>query len=389
MTAGGRRSNGEGTIRYDKKRGRTVYSKRRTREDDRPAVTMPGRREISEITKVWESKYGPEKPPDSRDTPFCEVAEEWLETKRPSLKPGTFDMYASMVKAQLIPRFQEKSIGEITEAVAQHFINDLVAEYAGHTVNIIKTTLVQIMKFARRRGYVSENPVQDLQPVREVRKERKTYSDEQVRHLLEVAREGEYMGQTTPDEVLARHGFYVFILLLTVTGMRRGECAALRWQDWDKDSCTLQIGHNLSRKRVLDSPKTVASIRAILIDQETAAVLNAWHEEQRAYGRQYGDLFDNQNDMMFTNLAGKPVSLDNLRLRYWKKLVSKSGLPDYGMHSLRHYHATLLARNKVPIKVAQQRLGHAKITTTLEIYTHVQTAEQEAAVAAVSALKLT
>ena len=53
------------------------------------------------------------------------------------------------------------------------------------------------------------------------------------------------------------------------------------------------------------------------------------------------------------------------------KVVAKAGLPKLTIHGLRHTHATILLEQGVNSKVVSERLGHASVATTMDIYTHV------------------
>ena len=64
----------------------------------------------------------------------------------------------------------------------------------------------------------------------------------------------------------------------------------------------------------------------------------------------------------------------------FKKIVRKLGLGDVRFHDLRHTHATVLAKQGVHPKVVQERLGHSKISTTMDLYSHVMPSMQKDAV---------
>ena len=74
--------------------------------------------------------------------------------------------------------------------------------------------------------------------------------------------------------------------------------------------------------------------------------------------------------LVFTTSIGTPISPRNL-VRSFKVLLKRAGLPDIRFHDLRHSCASLLAAQGVPARVAMEILGHADISTTQNIYTHV------------------
>lgn len=63
----------------------------------------------------------------------------------------------------------------------------------------------------------------------------------------------------------------------------------------------------------------------------------------------------------------------------FEHLASRAGVPEIRFHDLRHSHATQLLKHKIHAKVVSERLGHARISTTLDIYSHVLPGMQEEA----------
>jgi integrase len=76
-----------------------------------------------------------------------------------------------------------------------------------------------------------------------------------------------------------------------------------------------------------------------------------------------------ENNLIFPSPIGTPLEQKRLHKDY-KKLLKDAGLPDIRFHDLRHTAATLMLLNGVPILVVSKRLGHAKVSTTLDIYGH-------------------
>ncbi|MFC1902399.1 tyrosine-type recombinase/integrase [Chloroflexota bacterium] len=86
------------------------------------------------------------------------------------------------------------------------------------------------------------------------------------------------------------------------------------------------------------------------------------------------------DDLVFSDHEGKPLLPDTVS-HVWVKLVKRTGLEGIRLHDARHTHASLLLKQGVHPKVVQERLGHATISTTLDLYSHVAPGLQEAAAA--------
>ena len=84
------------------------------------------------------------------------------------------------------------------------------------------------------------------------------------------------------------------------------------------------------------------------------------------------------DDLVFSQLDGKPMLPDTIT-HVWRRLVRRIGLEGIRFHDLRHTHASLMLKAGVHPKIVQERLGHASIEITLDIYSHLVPGLQEAA----------
>ncbi|MBI2186944.1 MAG: tyrosine-type recombinase/integrase [Acidobacteria bacterium] len=83
---------------------------------------------------------------------------------------------------------------------------------------------------------------------------------------------------------------------------------------------------------------------------------------------------------MFANRQGKPMSQSKILTDVLQPTAGKAGLGHVTWRQFRHVHSSLLNDLKVPVKIAQEQLGHASVSTTLNIYTHVVDASHRAAI---------
>ena len=85
-----------------------------------------------------------------------------------------------------------------------------------------------------------------------------------------------------------------------------------------------------------------------------------------------------EDDLVFCDLEGKPL-LPGTVSHAWTKLVKQAGLEGIRLHDARHTHASLMLKQGIHPKIVQERLGHATISTTLDLYSHVSPGLQQAA----------
>ncbi len=154
--------------------------------------------------------------------------------------------------------------------------------------------------------------------------------------------------------------------------MRRGELLGLKWSDIDLEKGTVAVRRALVRTREgleFSEPKTKQSRRTVPLPPQVVAELKRHKrrqaEERLALGECYRD-----NGLVFCRETGEPLDPDGF-YKHYKRLLQKAGLPPARLHDMRRTYATTLLELGEHPKVVQELLGHNRITTTLDIYSHV------------------
>ena len=160
----------------------------------------------------------------------------------------------------------------------------------------------------------------------------------------------------------------VLLRLLIDTGIRRGECCGLRWQDVDFKANTITISGNLcytpQKGIYLDTPKS-GKVRTIDVDPEVLALLRELRREQASHA-------------ISTYVFAQPNSPEPMHpqspARYMQKFSKKYGVPILHPHKLRHTFASIAITNGADVASVSEKLGHSDKAVTLRMYTH---ADQE------------
>jgi integrase len=145
--------------------------------------------------------------------------------------------------------------------------------------------------------------------------------------------------------------------------MRRGEILALKWKNVDLAKGVIHVEESLSRTKtnglMAKEVKTSHSERDVYLSASVRDVLIAYrkHQEKTELG------------VVVSSLNGNYLEPRNL-LRKFKVLMKKANVPTIPFHNLRHLHATMLMRMGENPKVVSERLGHARVGITLDIYSH-------------------
>ena len=161
--------------------------------------------------------------------------------------------------------------------------------------------------------------------------------------------------------------------LLLITGCRRGEILGLKWDRVDLEKCTIKIDQNLlytpERGIYIDTPKTKGSIRYIKIPDETTRLLKEYRKSCLAQHIRNADTW-NDSGFVFIAEDGKPMHPDTL-YGWLQKFSNRHNLPHINPHAFRHSMASILIQQGQDIVSVSKRLGHAKVSTTSDIYAHV------------------
>ena len=161
-----------------------------------------------------------------------------------------------------------------------------------------------------------------------------------------------------------------------------GELLGLRWQDVDFENQTITIVNTLNYAPgagvYVDTPKNATSARPLKLSPTAFSMLleyKRWQDDQRDA---CGDYWKDTVGRVFTGDDGAPVFPDSLT-KWFSAFVKRSGLPDVHIHSLRHTYASLMIADGTPLVVISRRLGHAQVSTTANIYSHVIASADEKA----------
>lgn len=313
------------------------------------------------------------------------LRETWLPGIEHTIRPSTFESYGRLLRLHVIAlpvahkQLQAVDGSDLNRLYAYLLAGDEATgrkPLSRKTVRYVRAVLHRAYRDAVRWNLVHRNPVDASDPPAPApRQEMLTWTPEQLAVFLEGATKHRHAGAWW---------------LLGTTGMRRGEALGLRWADVDLDRGRVVIRRTLVLKLetpgwAWSQPKTNAGYRTVSIDEETVAALRAHkakqNQEKLRLGAGYLDL-----DLVTATAEGTPVMPSRFSEQFLR-LAARHGLPRIRLHDLRHTHATHLLQAGIHPRVVQDRLGHANVSITLDIYSHVTETMQEDAAKAAQALR--
>jgi integrase len=308
---------------------------------------------------------------------LAEYLERWLKDYAWSnLAPRTAEGYESIIYRHLVPSLGGMTLTSLKPEHLQHYYSGKLVDgrcdgegaLNPTTVSHHHTCLHRALKMALKWGLISRNPADAVTPPRPQRAEIHTMNEDDITKFFEAAK-------ATP--------YYVLFYEALFTGMRRSELLALRWCDVDLLLCQVHITRSLHHLHtgeiVFRAPKTAKARRMVSLSPSAALLLQEHRDKQEAQRAMLGIPLKD-DDLIFSDLEGKPLLPDTVS-HAWAKLVKRAGLEGIRFHDARHTHASLMLKQGAHPKVVQERLGHATISTTLDLYSHVAPGLQEAAAA--------
>lgn len=340
----------------DKQTGRKTNTTRSGFKTKKEAVLAASKLEI----ELSEGKM--EKP---KDIKYGEVYQEWLPAYENTVRESTLLSTTNIFKNHILNHFSDKKINTITVSEIQTIVNKW---FDIAPVNFKKWFYYtgKIFEYAIKMGYLDKNPCRLVT----LPKNKKEFAEKKL--LFWDKRQLDTFFKCLYD--MDDDKKFVFFRLLAFSGMRRGECLALTWEDINFKENTIDINKTISqginRYQVINPPKTKKSMRKIIMDQKTMDYLYKWKMEQRKQMLNYGFNTLNKKQMLFTtrNNTMLPLSAPS---KWLKLVIAKYDLPSIKIHGFRHSHASALFASGATIKEVQERLGHEDAQTTLNVYTHV------------------
>lgn len=272
---------------------------------------------------------------------FEEVAEAWEEHHFPTLVWNTQKQYRPALK-RAVAEFGEDLIADITPADISAFIHGFAI--GDRSDKVVRTQLMvinQVFKHAINcLGVNISNPARDIIVPKYLKKQKVTPpSSEDIKRIKE--------------NVAVPFGLFPYMLLYT--GLRKNELLALTWEDVDIKGRTITVNKSIYHRYnvpYLKEPKTIKSVRTVPILDTLLPYLKK------------------KKGLIFCNDHGTYITAKEYQT-LWRNYCKATGVTCTA-HQLRHCYATMLFENKVNEKTAQALLGHAQLSTTMDVYTAIR-----------------
>ncbi len=280
-------------------------------------------------------------------------------------KYNTQEYYKRIIKNHIKPSLGIYKLKSLTPAILQEFINQkYLSGLSKSSIDNFYGVLSGALKSAvYPYQFIKENPIQYVK----LPKNNNSNSSNEDLKIISIEDFNKIINRFP-----VKSNFYIPLQIAFHTGMRGGEVTALQWSDIDLNNKTIKVNHTLISKGKgifeLGTPKTKSSNRTIVIGDTLINILKKHSLYQKENKLKYSKYYADSN-FICTKENGEHITTDSLK--YLSKVINYELGINFNFHSLRHTHATMLLEAGANIKDIQERLGHSKLATTMDTYSHV------------------
>ena len=329
--------------------------------------------------EFWEEQERGGRPP--ADIPVYDYLVSYLKRVEPELQKNTIVSYRSMTNGKIRRYFQRRpqlTVGNLKPQDIQDFYQSLFADgVVANTVIHYHALLRRAFHQAFKEERIDANPFDRVGRPKKNKFHGENYTQEELLTLLHLAR----------GDVI-----YPAILLAGAMGLRRSEALGVRWSriDWEKrtvllDTKIVEYRENGKKKvEPVEEMKNKSSRRTLPLPDPVVEMLQVQKEHREVYRKMFQGSYNAQYlDYVCVNQLGELLRPSYVT-DHFRELLEKYGLRHIRFHDLRHTFASLLINQDVPLINVSNFLGHSDLSTTANIYAHLDKASKQASAAVIS-----
>ena len=301
------------------------------------------------------------------DTTLAELIQRWLELVRDDLSPSTVRGYERIIRSYINPAIGKVQLNKLRTDQLDRFYGGLRerggadgAPLSPATVRQTHAVIRRALNQAHRWGWIATNPAALASPPRVCARPVSPPDPSQVLELIDAAE------RVDPDMAC-------FLLLAATMGARRGELCALRWSDIDFALGTAVIARSLVEGQgsdLVEKDTKTHALRRVALDDASIRELERHHEQCSRRAAASGSALATSAHVFSLDPDGRRPWVPNEVTKRFIQIRTSVGLRSVRLHDLRHFTATRLLAEGVPVRTVSGRLGHANAATTLGVYAH-------------------
>lgn len=314
---------------------------------------------------------------DTSELTFGEWLKKWWAVEQTRkikpLRPSTISRYENVMELRLYPSQLAKTrLQDVTSIDIEGYFN--TQKVSGATMTLDHAILHRSFRKAVKNKLLVTNPVADVED-----RPRATKSDAAETHAWSGEEAARFLA-AAKKRGTQTHAFYALAL---ESGMRKSELGGLRWANVDLDGGKIRVIEQLTKlgKKPEWGPTKSGKTRTIDLSDEMVTLLRdhrrlqaelkmrnrdgGYHDFNLVFAKEWTDV------QQRTQMLGHPLQLNNIGQGEYEQVIKAAKVPRIKFHGLRHTCATLLLQAGEPVHVVSERLGHASVMMTWQVYAHV------------------
>lgn len=336
-------------------------------------VNKAFREVVGTFEKEWADKLARNGRP-SADIPVYDYMSAYLKKVEPNLQKNTTAGYRMMIEGKIKRYFnarRELTVGNLTAKDIEEFYNYLSKlGDSGNTIIHYHAILHRAFKQAFREDRIDANPFDKIDRPKKNKFTGGNYTEEELITLLNIIK----------SEVI-----YPAVVLTGCLGLRRSEALGARWSriDWESKTILLDtkiVEYKKNGKTVyepVEEMKNKTSRRTLPLPDPVYEMLKEQKEKQAEYRKMFKRSYSKKyTDYVCTDQLGVLLKPSYVT-QHFSDLLKRHGLRKIRFHDLRHTFASILINRDVPLLNVSAFLGHSDISTTANIYAHLDKSKKQ------------
>lgn len=297
---------------------------------------------------------------------FFQVYQAWMKIHTNEVRESSLIRDEGIFRLHILPTLKDKKIDSITTIECQQLLENWIKGNYTKFRNYLGLVR-RVFEYGQRMGLCSINPVLNVYipklPTTSVKKSRDSKNNffelDQLRSFLKAVE------SEKKDYLIS------FFQILAFSGMRKGECLALTWQDINFSERTINVSKTIAegKKGLTINPPKNGKSRVVSVNEETMKILEDWKTKQKDWLKVRNlEVKPDDDQLLFPNQKNKLMRPQGTT-EWINSITNKFNLKHVTCHGLRHTFATLGNESGLSIKEIQVQLGHSSMRTTIDTYT--------------------
>lgn len=312
-----------------------------------------------------------------------DVFDEWLDYKRKYIKISSIANYQNAYKSYLKDYFSEMKLNDITQKVAQNYLDENPCKISKHTLSDAIGVLKNFLDWAYENDLISTHPSawKHLKyPEVVIEKKKTVLTAKEYNNLVAICQEIINLGYDEKMKSMLKKNRVQYcaktlgIMVAVFTGMRIGEISGLQWKNVDFKNNIIKVRATIERiyidgktEVIVGSPKSRTSVRDI-------PICDALRECLTRYQKHF-----NVDDECFLISSGKEYLEPRTYRSWYIRFLKKHELPHMKFHGLRHTFCSVMQERGVNASIVAEFMGHANLNM-LPTYTHISAEKKQLAI---------